>query len=61
MPMARTNVSVSDYGTRSAEDDEGIGHATRRITRVCQLAGSSAFIDEARASLEAEGVGRSRS
>ena len=33
-----------------------IGHATRLITRVCQLAGSSAFIDDARASLEAEGV-----
>ena len=56
MPMARTNVRVSDCGTRSAEDNEAIGPATRLITRVCQLAGSSAFIDEARASLEAEGV-----
>ena len=56
MPMARTNVRVSDCGTRSAEDNEAVGHATRLITRVCQLAGSSAFIDDARASLEAEGV-----
>jgi hypothetical protein len=56
MPMARTNVRVSDYGTRSAEYNEAVGHATRLITRVCQLAGSSAFIDDARASLEAEGV-----
>jgi hypothetical protein len=56
MPTARTNVRVSDHGTRSAEDDEAISHATRLITRVCQLAGSSAFIDDARASLEVEGV-----
>ena len=33
-----------------------IGHATRLITRVCQLAGSAAFIDDARTCLEAEGV-----
>jgi hypothetical protein len=56
MPMARTNVRASDCGTRSAEDKEAVGHATRLMTRVCQFAGSSAFIDDARASLEAEGV-----
>jgi hypothetical protein len=54
MPAARTNVRVSDCGTRS--DNDGIGHATRLITRVCRLAGSSTFIDDARASMEAEGV-----
>jgi hypothetical protein len=56
MAMLRINLRVSDYGTRSAEDNEGIGHAIRLITWVCQLAGSSAFIDDARASLEAQGV-----
>jgi hypothetical protein len=54
MPMARTNVRVSNFG--SAEDNEGIGYATQLITRVCQRAGSSAFVDDARASMEAEGV-----
>ena len=54
MPTARTNVRVADCGTRL--DDDGIGHATRLVTRVCQLAGSAAFIDDARTSLEAEGV-----
>jgi hypothetical protein len=56
MPMAGTNVRAAEHGARSAEDDKGVGHAAQLITRVCQLAGSSAFIDDARASLETEGV-----
>jgi hypothetical protein len=54
MPAARTNIRVADCGIRL--DDDGIGYATGLVTRVCQLAGCSAFIDDARASLEAEGV-----
>jgi hypothetical protein len=38
-------------GDRSAVD-----HATRLILAVCQLAGSTTIIDNARASLESEGV-----
>jgi hypothetical protein len=53
MPMARTNVAAEP---RSAKGHEGIDHAAQLITRVCQLAGSSAFIDDTRASMEAEGV-----
>jgi hypothetical protein len=33
-----------------------LDHATQLILRVCQLAGSASFVDDARESLEAEGV-----
>jgi hypothetical protein len=56
MPMPRTNVRAAEHGVRLAEDDEAISQATRLITRVCQLAGSSAFIVDAQETLEAEGV-----
>jgi hypothetical protein len=33
-----------------------LDHATQLILRVCQLADSASFVDDARESLEAEGV-----
>jgi hypothetical protein len=42
--------------SRSSHDAAALGHATRLISRVCELAGSPIFIDEARWQLEAAGV-----
>jgi hypothetical protein len=33
-----------------------LDHATRLILRVCQIAGSASFLDNARRSLKAEGI-----
>jgi hypothetical protein len=38
------------------KDRPAVDHATRLILRVCQLAGSTTILDDARASLEADGV-----
>jgi hypothetical protein len=39
-----------------AKDSAALDHATQLILRVCHLAGSASFVDDARESLEAEGV-----
>jgi hypothetical protein len=54
MTAALTNLRAD--ANRSGHDAAALGHATRLIFRVCELAGSPIFIDEARWSLEAAGV-----
>jgi hypothetical protein len=44
------------YGRPPAKSRSPVEHATQLILRVCHLAGSASFVDDARESLEAEGV-----
>jgi hypothetical protein len=45
--MADTEISVSDLGLPSPENDLARAHDTRLIRDVCHIAGTAAFIDEA--------------
>jgi hypothetical protein len=51
-----TTKDPNSGGLLRAADRAPIDHATRLINRVCQLAGRTTIIDDARAWLEAEGV-----
>jgi hypothetical protein len=55
--MARSGTKHLDSRRRLKDEVRApIDHATRLILRVCYLAGSATIIDDARASLEADGV-----
>ena len=45
--MADTEISVFDLGHPPAENDPALTHARCLILRVCHIAGTAAFIDEA--------------
>jgi hypothetical protein len=46
--MAESDIiSVHDHGRSPAKNDEALTHATRLILKVCRIAGTAAFIDEA--------------
>jgi hypothetical protein len=45
--MAESNISRSDPGRARAGNDATLIHATRLILRVCHLAGSAAFVEDA--------------
>jgi hypothetical protein len=45
--MAESDVSVHDHSRTPAKDDAALTHATRLILKVCRIAGTAAFIDEA--------------
>jgi hypothetical protein len=45
--MAETDISLHDRRRSPAKNDAALSHARRLILRVCQLAGTAAFIDEA--------------
>jgi hypothetical protein len=45
--MAASDISLHDHGRSRAKDDAALTHARSLILRVCQLAGTAAFIDEA--------------
>jgi hypothetical protein len=45
--MAASDISLHDHGRSAAKDDAALTHARSLIVRVCQLAGTGAFIDEA--------------
>jgi hypothetical protein len=55
--MARSRTKHPDSPGRPRDENRApINHATRLILRVCRLAGSASIIDDARSSLEADGV-----
>jgi hypothetical protein len=55
--MDPTNIERPDPGGRPrAEKQSPLDHATGLVLRVCQLAGSASFVDDARESLAAEGI-----
>jgi hypothetical protein len=43
-------------GRPRAKDSAALDHATQLILRVCRIAGSASFVDDAREALAAEGV-----
>jgi hypothetical protein len=43
-------------GRPRAKNRAALDHATRLILRACRIAGSPSFVDDARESLEAEGI-----
>jgi hypothetical protein len=45
--MAASDISLHDHCRSRAKDDAALTHARSLILRVCQLAGTAAFIDEA--------------
>jgi hypothetical protein len=45
--MADAQISSSDSGHSPAKNDAALAHATRLTLRVCHVAGTAAFIDEA--------------
>ena len=45
--MAENDISLNDYGRSPAKNDAALTHARCLILRVCHLAGTAAFIDEA--------------
>jgi hypothetical protein len=46
--MAESDIiSVHDHGRSPAKNDAALTHATRLILKVCRIAGTAAFIDEA--------------
>jgi hypothetical protein len=45
--MAESDISLHDYGRSPAKNDAALTHARCLILRVCHLAGTEAFIDEA--------------
>jgi hypothetical protein len=45
--MAESDISLHDHGRSPAKNGPALSHARRLILRVCQLAGTAAFIDEA--------------
>jgi hypothetical protein len=55
--MDPNTISHPDPSSRPrAKDSTGLDHATGLILRVCQVAGSASFVDDAREALAAEGV-----
>ncbi len=55
--MDPSGVKLPDpSGHPQAKKQSALEHATRLILRVCQLAGSASFVDDARESLAAEGI-----
>jgi hypothetical protein len=54
--MNAASVSLPAGIGRSSDNAAALGHASRLIAQVCELAGSPIFIEEARWSLEAAGV-----
>jgi hypothetical protein len=55
--MDPNTISHPDPGSRPrAKDSAALDHATQLILRVCRIAGSASFVDDARETLEAEGV-----
>jgi hypothetical protein len=58
--MDPSSINLSDppdlHGYPRAKDSAALDHATGLILRVCQIAGSASFVDDARESLEAEGI-----
>jgi hypothetical protein len=53
---ATAPIKPPDSRGRAEKDRPTVDHATQLILRVCHLAGSTTIIDDARASLESEGV-----
>ena len=45
--MTQSDINLHDHDCSSAKDDAALSHARRLILRICQLAGTAAFIDEA--------------
>jgi hypothetical protein len=45
--MVESEISQHDCGRSSARNEAALAHATRLILRVCRIAGTAAFIDEA--------------
>ena len=45
--MDESDISQHDYGRSPAKDDAALTHARSLILRVCHIAGTAAFIDEA--------------
>jgi hypothetical protein len=45
--MTESDTSLHDHDCSSAKNDAALSHARRLILRICQLAGTAAFIDEA--------------
>ncbi len=45
--MAESDISLHDHGRSPAKNDAALTHARSLILRVCHLAGTAAFIDEA--------------
>jgi hypothetical protein len=45
--MAESGISLHDRGRSPARNDAPLTHATRLILKVCRIAGTAAFIDEA--------------
>ena len=55
--MDPSSINLPDsHGRPRAKDSTALDHATGLVLRVCHLAGSASFIDEARKSLAAEGI-----
>jgi hypothetical protein len=55
--MDSNSISHPDPGSRPrAKDSAALDHATGLILRVCRIAGSGSFVDDARESLAAEGI-----
>jgi hypothetical protein len=55
--MDPSSISHPDPGSRPrAKGSATLDHATELILRVCQIAGSASFVDDAREALAAEGV-----
>ncbi len=55
--MDPSTINLPDlHGHPRAKDSAALDHATGLILRVCHIAGSPSFVDDARETLEAEGV-----
>jgi hypothetical protein len=55
--MDPSSINLPDlHGHPRAKNRSPIDHATQLILRVCHLAGSASFVDDAREALAAEGV-----
>jgi hypothetical protein len=55
--MDRTDINLPDQHSRPrAKNRSAVDHATELILRVCQIAGSASFVDDARKSLADEGI-----
>src|SRR6201986_980128 len=52
--IAGSDLSKNDHGRSSAKNDAALTHARSLILRVCHLAGTAAFIDEASLGPEGE-------
>ena len=59
--MDPSSINLSDPGDRPrAKNRSALDHATQLILRVCQLAGSASFVDDARESREVASAIRNR-